>query len=438
MTGNDNPFERLLEPLVGIGVPASVERRQARQDELAGRVDSGVDPDYIQGFENFHSMDHAAIYRLAQTISPVAMTTLATEWAKLGRSFSLTVSLGTVMIRDKIAQHWEGDAATAAASATKLFGESAQQLCDAAQAVSEKLRIAADVGERVKASIPPPTVRIPLPIDVMNPISDADAARQAEAVRAQAVQVMEALYKPYYRDSGAAVPVLPAPYEATAGQSGGAAAAWSSNPRDRSGGNSPVSEFAAATGNTPGAPGDFAGGTSGTDDMSAQNRGAGTPVDETVPVGATTAESAATEPASTAPAASAGGPATSSQPYGSPAYGSSTSGTGLHGGSSAGTAAGSGGSTSSPWGSGVTGGIGATGPGTPGAGHPGQPPGSTATRNAAMRPMGMYPGMMPPGSARNGDEDRRLPSYLVTNDNGNELIGAIPDTAPPVLGVDPA
>lgn len=50
--------------------------------------------------------------------------------------------------------------------------------------------------------------------------------------------------------------------------------------------------------------------------------------------------------------------------------------------------------------------------------------------------MGMMPGMMP-GPPRTGDEDRRVPSYLVTGDNGNELIGSIPDTAPPVLGVDP-
>lgn len=49
--------------------PESVARRQARHDELAGRVDSGVDPDYIAQFENFHGMEHEAIYQLSQTIS---------------------------------------------------------------------------------------------------------------------------------------------------------------------------------------------------------------------------------------------------------------------------------------------------------------------------------------------------------------------------------
>jgi len=51
--------------------------------------------------------------------------------------------------------------------------------------------------------------------------------------------------------------------------------------------------------------------------------------------------------------------------------------------------------------------------------------------------MGMYPGMMPPSSAQGNDDQRRVPGYLVTNDHGSELIGSIPDTAPPVLGADP-
>src|SRR5690606_23367552 len=96
-------------------VPDSVTQRQANYDLLAGRVDGGHDPEYISMFENFHGMEHSEIFRLAQSISPVAMSTLATEWAKLGTGFAHTVGWGTLMIRKLISERWEGDAATAAA-----------------------------------------------------------------------------------------------------------------------------------------------------------------------------------------------------------------------------------------------------------------------------------------------------------------------------------
>ncbi len=203
MSTNDNVVDRLLVSL-GVDAPApdSVARRQSNYDALAARIDAGVDPEYIAAFENFHGMEHADIHRLAQSINPVAMTTLATEWAELGKGFSLTVAWGTLMIRKLIGQHWEGPAADAAMGATVRFGESAQQLSDAARATSEKLRIAADVGERVRASVPPPTVITSSVLYALDPVAGAAAARQEEAVRAQAVRVMEALYKPYYRDSG--------------------------------------------------------------------------------------------------------------------------------------------------------------------------------------------------------------------------------------------
>ena len=191
MSDTDNPIRELLTPLLGEVPPESVARRQARHDVLAGRVDSGVDPDYIAQFENFHGMEHAAIHQLSQTISPLAMTTLSNEWRSLGTVFSFTISMATVMIRDKIAQHWEGSAAEAASSATELFGTSAQRLSDASLAVSEKLQIAADVGARVKSSVTPPSISVPLPMDALSPVAAADRERQEEAARQQASRVME-------------------------------------------------------------------------------------------------------------------------------------------------------------------------------------------------------------------------------------------------------
>lgn len=435
MSNDGNPVEELLQPLLGSGVPGSVTRRQARHDELAARLDAGVDPEYIRDFENFHSMEHAEIYRIAQTISPVAMTTLAAEWAELGKGFSLTVSLGTVMIRDRIARHWEGDAATAALTATQRFGDSAQQLCDAAQAVSQKLHIAADVGERVKSSIPPPTAQVPMPIAALNPVAEAEVARQAEAIRVQSVRVMESLYKPYYRDSGAAVPVLPPPYVAATGTAGDGGADGRSlvgaSGTHASGSGAPTANRLDSDQRTdPGfgqsdtgeRPGDGPGNTS-----SESTEGGAPP---------NSFEDSASDPATTTPAGAAATTPVPGQTYGSSPTGSHA-GFGSSGVGTPGSIGSGGGGGSSAWGP-ALGGLTAGGPATSGSDRPGPPSAAAGSRNAAARPMGMYPGMMPPGAAQNSDEQRRVPGYLVTNDHCNELIGSMPDTAPPVLGADPA
>ncbi|MFZ3394864.1 hypothetical protein TVH25_16530 [Rhodococcus sp. 7Tela_A2] len=424
---DDTPLEELLQPLLGSGVPGSVTRRQARHDELAARLDAGFDPEYIRDFENFHSMEHAEIYRIAQTISPIAMTTLAGEWAELGKGFSLAVSLGTVMIRDRIARHWEGDAATAAAEATRRFGESAQQLCDAAQAVAQKLHIAADVGERVKSSVPPPTARIPMAFTALDPVAGAEAARQAEAVRVQSVHVMESLYKPYYRDSGAAVPVLPPPFVAATASGGEVAGgrqwgAASESGRDSAGvdptaggfGSNRREDLDSATSRTADGPHD------NSEDRSAKRENAAQP---------SPFEASGSDPATTTPAGTSGPSPLPGQPYGSGASGS-PAGLGASGG-----AGGAGGGVSSPWGQGL--GAGALGGAAPAGTDRSAPQAAAGSRNGGARPMGMYPGMMPPSSAQGNDDQRRVPGYLVTNDHGSELIGSIPDTAPPVLGADP-
>ncbi|QHG81776.1 MULTISPECIES: PPE domain-containing protein [Rhodococcus] len=426
MSTNDNVVDRLLVSLgVDAPVPDSVSRRQSNYDTLAARIDAGVDPEYIAAFENFHGMEHADIHRLAQSINPVAMTTLATEWAELGKGFSLTVAWGTLMIRKLIGQHWEGPAAEAAMDATVRFGESAQQLSDAARATSEKLRIAADVGERVRASVPPPTVNTSSVLYALDPVAGAAAARQEEAVRAQAVRVMEALYKPYYRDSGTAVPVLPSPYAATTSRAtetfvpqgygtpgvGGARTAGDPTAIPGGDGERPAGQTATEAENrtdasTPGESMD--GRPEGSD--SAGKAGSNDP--------------AATTPASTSPAASGAPGSPTGQSYGSPSSGAGAGvGGGLPGAGGVGSAGGAS-PTAGPAplvaGAAPTGGA---------AGRPG----AAATRGAGVRPFGMMPGMAP-ASSRGDEQDKRAAGYLVTGENGNELIGSLPDTAPPVLG----
>ncbi|MBS9374874.1 PPE domain-containing protein [Rhodococcus sp. B50] len=424
MSMNDDVVDRLLVSIgVDAPVPDSVSRRQSNYDTLAARIDAGVDPEYIAAFENFHGMEHADIYRLAQSINPVAMTTLATEWADLGKGFSLTVAWGTLMIRKLVSQHWEGAAAEAAMDATVRFGESAQQLSDAARATSEKLRIAADVGERVRSSVPPPSANTSSLLYALDPVAGAAAARQEEAVRAQSVRVMEVLYKPYYRDSGTAVPILPSPYAATTSR-----ATEGFVPQDY--GTSAV-DGAQSVGGTAGISGENGRAPDGPTPTEPQNRtAASTPAGDTdrraedsAPAGgAGSSDPAATLPASTSPAASGALGSPTGQPYGSPYSGSGGGvGGGLPGGGSAAGASPTAGPTPLVAGA------------TPAGGASGRP-GSAATRAAGVRPFGMMPGMIPPASSRGDEQDKRVASYLVTGDNGNELIGSLPDTAPPVLG----
>lgn len=429
---NGNYFDSILHSLTGTPtVPESVTRRSANSDHLASRVDGGYDPEYIALFENFHGMEHPEIFQLAQSISPVAMSTLATEWAKLGTGFSHTVGWGTLRIRSLIAERWEGDAALAAADAVVRFGESAGRMSSAARAVSEKLQVAAEIGEQVKSSVPPPPLTAPLPLAAFSPSSAADAARQAEAVRARAIQVMEALYKPYYRDSGSSVPVLPPPYDSTDGSTldsfrpaGGAPGA--------SPGTGSAPGVSAGSGHSPTAVDD----TSVSEEQTATSDPSGDGSTDGTGQGAGSedlrGEPAGTQPTATSPAAAGtlGGPA--GQSYGSPGrefvspgpMSSSAGGSGPYGG-------GAGGSST-------------FGPAPLAAGHPSAttpaaatPAGATARGGTAMRPMGMMPGMMTPGTSRSDEQDKRVAGYLVTNEHGSELIGALPDTAPPVLGADP-
>jgi len=433
MSTNDNIADRLLTNLgMDAPVPDSVSRRQANYERMAARADTGVDPEYISAFENFHGMEHAEIHRLAQSISPVAMTTLATEWAALGTSFGSTMSWGTLMIRRLLMDHWGGAAGEAATEAALRFGESAQRLSDAARATSEKLRIAADVGERVRVSVPPPEdSAASLLLHTLDPVAGAEAARRAEAVRAQAIRVMESLYKPYYRDSGSAVPVLPSPFAATTDRAG---------ERFTPTGYAP-SDGATATG--AGGDGTVAGAASGhpasTDDtgntVDRMVDGTGQPSEADAPGTTTGTDPASTTPTSTsARSALPGGDATG-RPYGSPipAAGSGSPGQGLPGAAGSGPyGAGSSLSGSSPVAAPLLGGGPAgTGPGANPA------TAGSAARGTGVRPMGMMPGAVAPASGRD-EQDKRAASYLVDDDNGNELIGSIPPTAPPVLGVDPA
>ncbi|UYF94959.1 WXG100 family type VII secretion target [Rhodococcus aetherivorans] len=426
MPENENPVAAMLEPLLEHRVPERVGALADWHTRLVARLEGSFDPDYATAFENFHSMEHDAIYRDVQRMDPGAMRSLAESWRKIATDMSVGFIFGTQMICNKIAEGWDGDAARRAVAATRSFARSTEQLVTALLAVSTKLAAASEVASAVRNNVPPPPAQIPMPLGVVVPQDTAEFARAAEAAHAEAVRVMESLYVPHYRESGTAVPVLPSPHEATAG-SGPVGADLSRHPsgsaEGRGGGTGP-SASAAGTGPSASA--------AGADDgqvTDAPSRGTSATDGEADPGGPAPG---AGEPAATTPAATTTAGATSG-PERYPGSGGPPGGPG--GPTSGGAGGGSGGSgAAGPGGLGPVGGLpvanGTTNPATSGAG----------ARAGSARPGGMYPGMLgaPARPARDDEAARTVPSYLVGADNGNELVGPMPLTAPPVLGVDPA
>ncbi|WP_274521198.1 WXG100 family type VII secretion target [Rhodococcus rhodochrous] len=421
LSHNENPIESMLAPLLDPAVPDRVDALTNWHTSLVARLDGSFDPDYATVFENFHGMEHDAIYRDVQTMDPGAMRSLAESWRTIATDMSVGFIFGTQMICKKIAEGWDGEAARQAVAATRSFAKSAEQLVAALLAVSTKLAAASEIATAVRTNVQPPPARIPLPSGVVVPQDAAEFARAAEAARTEAVRVMESLYVPHYRESGTAVPILPSPHEATAGSGPAGSsparhAADATNTADSADGRGGGSEPAGA--DSDGGP---ATGTPSTD-APATDR----PAAPSGPA-ADGAESATTVPAATTTAGAATAP--ERYPGGVP-------------GGPGGATSGGGGVGAGPGGAGAPG-LGGPGPvgGVPTAnGTTGSATSGPGTRAGSARASGMYPGMLgaPARPARDDEAARTVPSYLVGVDNGNELIGPMPLTAPPVLGVDPA
>ncbi|WP_226438479.1 hypothetical protein [Rhodococcus yananensis] len=412
-------FDHLLTTFDTLESLTSAQEQQARYAELAADLHNGVDPDYIQTFENFAGLDRAQLHAYAQSIHPEAMSTVATGWATLSAAASTAVSDHSPRMYE-LFESWLGGAGAEAATTTRLLNDSASQLFAACSAVSAKAQIATEVGEHVKTLMP----SIPLPRVLLTPAELAEQTAADEDSRQEAVRLMETVYKPYYRDSGSEVPVLPSPFgtatsdydDSGGGSVRGQSVSGGTTAADGSAGSAPDSSTApSAQGSTTATTG------SGNPDTRPDGTGSGTGS------GSGTGQGAPTDPAATAPASTLpGATGTTGQPYGSTLGhpGSGTAGSGYGGGHAGGP---------STLGPGATGGVGVP---TAASSPPATAPSSGTAARTGMRPMGMYPGMVPP-SRNDAGETRQNSGYLVTNENGNELIGDLPNTVPPVLGVDP-
>ncbi|MBV6758647.1 hypothetical protein [Rhodococcus opacus] len=410
---------------------------------------SGTDDPYIRTMESFHGMDHEEMYAKVQTMVPDAIGELAQACHSI--SNSLPLAFGFAILRNTISERWEGAAADAAAQATEKLAATSGQLTASIAAIAVKLDILSSAAADVKASVPQPAssegVLSQLPL---SPLAAERSETEREAARLEAVRRLEAIYVPNYRDVGTNVPQLPEPYTPSGdgSGSGGVPSTYGtvpqgSNPWSASDGNTSSASGngdASVNGGTPGAEesaGDDAASTSAANAEAAANQAAA----NQGPGANAGSGSAAQTAAANAQNAAGAGPQGSGAGYGG-IGGSGRSGAGGSGvGGSASSTRRKNDKRDSESNSGgvVPGGPIPSGGAAAGAGAAAAAAAATPVKPSMSRPgMGMAPGMMgSPGRAGGhgeGDTEHQTPSYLITVDNGNELIGKLDPVAPPVIG----
>ena len=378
-----------------------------------------TDPGYIKDPENFHSdqWDHARIASAVAGMNVENVSGIARAWAELGTTAHDAIVEFSDAIKKTISESWHGAAASAAYRETERYSTSAPQAQQQLHGVADALTPLAETVASLRSQVPE-TIGTGL-WDKLTPW-DTDTEDEYYRREGEAREKMATIYNPGLVTSDGNVPSFTKPESIVDVPSGPAGpgvdyASGTPSSSDRLGGPS------------AGQP------TSGDVPVSDPSAVPGAPAVDDTQQNAATAPSAVTTPATTS---SATGDQAQNR-SGIPSSADSSSGAGSR---SAGVGGSSGGG-----GPGVGGLVGGVGAGNqPGAmARPGTAPGVAGANaggraGAGMRGTGpMGGGMMGgAGGAKGGGEDKehKTPDYLITLDNGNELIGKLPLVSPPVIG----
>ncbi|BAH50313.1 hypothetical protein [Rhodococcus opacus] len=438
-----NPLAPLFDAVLPNGAGDQHRTKLQRSAEQLGSED--IDPPYITAMESFEGWQHSEIYEKTREMNPDDIGGLAQAChAIVG---SLPIGFGFALLKNTIAEKWEGAAADAALAATETLAGASDQLTSGVQAIGVKLDILSSAAQDVKNSIPAPVSEQPLSLLPLSPTAAEAQETARDAAREEAIRKLQNIYVPNYQDVGTNVPVLPAPHSLSGGPGSAdpnLAAPVSGGPGSWSATDSSTSSASgdgdkSVNGETPGD-----GASAGDDAATTSAANAEAAASQAAVAGAGSGSAAQTAAANAQNASGAG-----SQPGGG-AGGAGYGGVGGSSGSGAGGSA-SGGSASSTRrkndkrdsesnsGGVVPGGPIPSGGAAAGAGAAAAAAAATPVKASMSRPgMGMAPGMMgAPGRAGGngeGDTEHQTPSYLITVDNGNELIGKLDPVAPPVIG----
>jgi len=453
----------VLDAIGGIHGVAWAQDRAARERGSAARAGlestfgvaasdftGDFEPRAVSVMEFFEGMSHAEIVEFVEAMKPSRMRESVEGWGRAQVLLDDNLEVFRTAIASVFTEHWTGTTASAAGRGVADYSASLTQLTNALALVTNSLGYASAGIEQVKQRLPDPPQSTwshalragiaggltTLPTGTLS-FRVNDLFHAEEEARATAVRIMQEDYAPTVTTADSRVPVLPPAFDPTAdGSAGsvgypGAGSGPGSSGVGRGSGSgsdgSSVSTYAPGGNlgdNMSGEPSSSAAagpGSTGTDMQNAFGAPASQPSgSEAQDAARTTAASA--DPRSAVPASTTGWP-------GSPSPGS------------AGTVSGGSG-TGSP-------GVGSPGSGLSGSGSPGAvPPGFVSGPAAATPASGAAPGaargvgraaampmgMMPPHAGKGDEEKRSVPGYLVTEEHGNELIGDMPATTPPVLG----
>ncbi|MFC7451232.1 PPE domain-containing protein [Rhodococcus daqingensis] len=435
-----------------------------RRDDLyaerdAARYQGEYDASSVQ-MENFDGMSHEEIKARLDSAAPGGILEDGRMWRAAADRLQQSVSAFTGEIASAIGGGWEGAAADKASSGVSGYSTSASELQRSAILIANKIEEAHTGIDQARRRMPEPESTNVLDIlrsgIVTNPIGGLQQAfHKSEEARQEAIQIMKTEYAPVVQQADSQVPVLPPPHNPVAvppdvpptgrpvdggGSPGDGTAPWAP-PAERA----PVPDRADSASGGPGDGGGAGDREAGIDPSAIESGADGSPQGGAT-AGTPFAGDAVTRAAS---ADASGGPGSAGfGTGGNGAGGSGSGGTGVGSGAGggAGTGLGSGGGFAS--GPGALGGIGSGAGSGSGAGRAVSPgPGAGAVPAAgasgggagavAGRPGAPGMGAMAPGGARGGgdeDTEHRTPGYLVSVQNGSELIGDLPKVAPPVLG----
>lgn len=452
----------------GAALAQAINGEVASRAKQFGDFTGGYQSHAVQTCEIFADKSHEDLKARVEQMSPEKVAELSETWKAISRRADEHLAAFRPRILNAIADKWEGESATAAASGITDYVTASHQLTQATGILASKL-------EALNAGLVPTKANMPdVPqTSVMDRIASfvpgptwQKAQHEKDAAHAEAVRVLQTIYTPAVMESDSYVPIIPQPHNPVSGGGGGAT--------DGPGGGGAPGGGGSGTPFGPGSGGGFGPGSNGSSgtDGNGQFGPGGKPADlgstgtDGQPSGPngdpsqTAAQSldpanAATSPASAGDAAGAGNGAGSTSGN-STGTGGSGSGTGA--GSGAGGAGAGAGLVPSALGRGGSSGLGGAGRsiGTPGSGAGGGlssgargltggavgggAPGNGAGVGGAAAGRAGAPGMgmggMAPGARGKGDDDgeHKTPSYLINIDNGNELIGDMPKVAPPVIG----
>ncbi len=169
-----------------------------------------IDPPYITTMESFEGWQHSEIYAKTRDMDPSIIGDLAQAChAIVG---SLPIGFGFALLKNTIAEKWEGAAADAALAATDTLAGASDQLTSGVQAIGVKLDILSSAAQDVKNSIPAPMSEQPLSLLPLTPTAAEAQEAARDAAREEAIRKLQNIYVPNYQDVGTNVPVLPAPH----------------------------------------------------------------------------------------------------------------------------------------------------------------------------------------------------------------------------------